>query len=308
MFSGASNFVEGVDRAFVFIFSVAFLFIIGITAFMIWSVIHFNRKKGKPARQFDGSNTLEIIWTLVPLVIVIIMFQIGWKGFAPMRKPPKGALEITAIGRMWEWEFDYGNNIRAKDLVVPVNKPVLLHLFSEDVNHSLFIPAFRVKEDVIPGYNNYLWFIPTVEGEYEVLCTEYCGLLHSGMLAKAKVVDSLAYEEWFAEAKTASIVPVHEGFTLLQATGCLACHSVEGKKLVGPAFNNFFGSERRIIENGETLTITADEEYLKKSVYEPDVQIVEGYSKGLMKSYTDLLKDEDLAIISDYLKTLAGQQ
>lgn len=309
MFSGASNFVEGVDRAFVFIFSVAFIFIIGITIFMIWSVIRFNRKKGKPAKHFDGSVTLEIAWTIVTLIIVIIMFQIGWSGFTPMRNPPKDALTITAIGRMWEWEFDYGDGMKSKDLVVPVNKPVLLNLRSEDVNHSLFIPAFRVKEDVIPGYNNFLWFIPELEGEYEILCTEYCGLLHSGMLAKAKVVGQGTYDTWFSELRTIADKPVPEGFLLLQSTGCLACHSIDGKQLVGPTFRNFFGQKRVVNEGNTTITITADEEYFKNSVFEPEKQIVSGFPKGIMKSYTGLLTEEDLTILTDYIKTLvSGQQ
>jgi cytochrome c oxidase subunit 2 len=304
MYSGASNFAEGVDKAFIFIFSVAFLFIIAITAFMIWSVIKFNRKKGLPAKQFEGSIKLELLWTIVPLIIVVIMFQIGWKGFAPMRKPPQDAMVITAIGRMWEWEFDYGNNMKSRDLVVPVNKPVRLNLVSEDVNHSLFIPAFRVKEDVIPGYNNFLWFIPTIEGEYEVLCTEYCGLLHSGMLAKAKVVDQEKYELWFSELETIANKPLPEGFLLLQSTGCLACHSIDGKNLVGPSFKGLFGSKRNVVENGNTLELTADEAYFRSSVYDPDRQLVSGFQKGLMKSYTELLSEENLQIIIDYIKTL----
>jgi cytochrome c oxidase subunit II len=305
MFSGASNFAEGVDKAFVFIFSIAFFFILGITIFMIYTVIRFNRKKGNPARQFDGSITLELIWTIVPLAIVLAMFFIGLKGFTPMRKPPKDAMVITAIGRMWEWEFDYGNNMKSRDLVIPINKPVRLNLHSEDVNHSLFIPGFRVKEDVIPGYNNFLWFIPTIEGEYEILCTEYCGLLHSGMLAKAKVVKQDVYEQWFSELNATANKPLPEGFLMLQSTGCLACHSIDGTKLVGPTFKGLFGIERNVSEGNNSITITADEIYIKKSIYEPDSQIVTGFSKGLMKSYRELLTEENLKLITEYIKTLA---
>ena len=308
MLSEASNFAGVVDNAFIFIFSVAIFFITGITAFMIYSVIKFNRKKGIPARQFEGSNTLEIIWTAVPLILVMIMFFVGWRGFAPMRKPPKDALVITAIGRMWEWEFDYGNNMKSRDLVVPINKPVRLNLHSEDVNHSLFIPAFRVKEDVIPGYNNFLWFIPTIEGEYEVLCTEYCGLLHSGMLAKAKVVDPAVYEKWYAELKTTTDIPQPEGFILLQSTGCLACHSIDGNKLVGPSFKGLYGSQRTVTEGNSEINVTVDDAYIVRSIYDPDIQIVSGYQKGLMKSYRDLLTEENLRTITEYIKTLEADK
>ena len=114
MFSGASNLADGVDRAFVFIFAIAFIFIIGITAFMIWTVIKYNRKKNKPAKQFTGSTKLEIIWTVIPTILVLLMFYFGWVGFAPMRQVPEDAMTVKAIGSMWEWEFDYGDGKVAK--------------------------------------------------------------------------------------------------------------------------------------------------------------------------------------------------
>lgn len=304
MFSGASNLAEGVDKAFAVIFSVAAFFIIGITAFIIYTVIHFSRSKGKPARQFTGSVTAEIIWTVVPLIIVMILFYYGWSGFAPMRKVPADAMKITAIGRMWSWEFDYGNGMKTKDLFLPVNKPVRIDLKSEDVNHSLFIPAFRVKEDVIPGYDNYLWFIPTVTGEYEILCTEYCGLLHSSMLAKAKVMEQADYDTWFSAFKAEAVKPEDAGYLLIRNTGCIACHSIDGSKLVGPSFKGLYGSERSVTKNGNQVNVTADETYISNAILNPDDEIVAGFNKGLMKSYRDLLKDEEIKIITDYLKTL----
>jgi len=308
MFTGASNLAEGVDKAFIFIYSIAFIFIVGITAFMIWTVIHFSRKKGKAPQQFTGSVTLEIIWTVIPLIIVMIMFYIGWSGFAPMRKPPEDAMVVQAIGRMWEWEFDYGNGIKSPDLVLPVNKSVRINLKSEDVNHSLFIPAFRVKEDVIPGYNSYLWFIPTIVGEYEILCTEYCGLLHSSMLAKAKVMEQADYDKWFNEFKAQAVVPEPDGYLLLRNTGCIACHSVDGSKLVGPSFKGIFGSERAVMEGTNQITVKADEKYIRNSIYDPDSQVVSGYAKGLMKSYKELLKEEDIKTITEYMKSLSVEK
>jgi cytochrome c oxidase subunit II len=307
MFSGASNLVEGVDKAFAFIFSIAIFFIVGITAFMIWTVIKFNRKKGIPARQFSGSNFLEVIWTGVPLVIVLVMFYVGWVGFAPMRKPPKDAMTVTAIGRMWEWEFDYGNGMKTRELVLPVGKPVKIDLRSEDVNHSFFIPAFRVKEDVIPGYENFLWFIPNTVGNYEILCTEYCGLLHSAMLSTAKIVEQSEYDKWFEELKKTGVQPDPPGLILLRNTGCLACHSTDGSKLVGPTFNNLFGSERTVVEAGQEKTLIADSAYVHRSVYDPDSEVVKGFSKSLMKSYKGTLDEKDLDLIIDYLKTLTGK-
>ncbi|MFB6319293.1 cytochrome c oxidase subunit II [Saccharicrinis sp. FJH54] len=306
MFSGASNLAEGVDRTFIFIFSVAFLFIIGITIFMIYTVIHFNRKKNKPARQFTGNVKLEIIWTVIPLILVLIMFYYGWKGFAPMRKVPKGAMEITAVGRMWEWEFDYGDGKKSKDLVVPVDKPVKLNLVSEDVNHSLFIPAFRVKEDVVPGYNNYLWFTPTYIGSYDVLCAEYCGLLHSNMLAKAKVVSQDEYDSWFSNlAAVDTSKAENNGLTILKNNGCLACHSLDGSKLVGPSFKGLYGHDAVVITDQGEQTVKALEDYIRTSIYEPNKEIVKGYNKGLMQSYKDIISEDEVTQITEYLKTIA---
>jgi cytochrome c oxidase subunit 2 len=304
MFNGASNLAEGVDRAFAFIFLIAFIFIIGITAFMIYTLIKYNRKKNKPAKQFSGSVKLEVIWTAVPTILVLLMFYYGWVGFAPMRNVPDDAMVINAIGRMWEWEFDYGDGKLSKELVIPVNKPVRLNLISEDVNHSLFIPAFRVKEDVVPGYNNYLWFTPYYIGDYEILCTEYCGLLHSSMTSKTRVVDSTDFATWFAELEATGNIPEAPGLTLLKNTGCLACHSQDGSKLVGPSFKGVFGTEQIVITSGEERTISVDEEYLKLSITDPEADLVKGYAKGLMQSYKNTLTEEEIKLMIDYIKTI----
>ena len=305
MFNGASNLAEGVDKAFLFIFIIAFIFIVGITAFMIWTVIHFSRKKGKEAQQFEGSMKLEVLWTVVPLILVMLMFWIGWKGFAPMRKVPADAMVITAIGRMWEWEFIYSDSLKSRELVLPINKPVKLELVSEDVNHSLFIPAFRVKEDVIPGYDNYLWFTPNYIGDYEILCTEYCGLLHSAMVSKTRILEQEEFDAWYAELITASFVPEPEGLKLLRGTGCLACHSLDGAKLVGPSFAGLYGSVRTVNEGGTQKTVTADDEYIISSIYDPNKEIAEGYARNLMQSYRELLTLEQIAVMTEYLKTLS---
>jgi cytochrome c oxidase subunit 2 len=268
-------------------------------------VIHFNRKKGKEARQFTGSMKLEILWTVVPLVLVMLMFWVGWKAFAPMRKVPADAMVIKAIGRMWEWEFIYGDSLKSKELVLPINKPVKLELISEDVNHSLFIPAFRVKEDVVPGYDNYLWFTPNYIGDYEILCTEYCGLLHSAMTSKTRIVEQEEFDRWYEELTAAAFIPEPEGLKLLRNTGCLACHSLDASKLVGPSFAGLYGSQRTVISGNTETTVTADDAYITSSIYNPNDVIVAGYGKNLMQSYSELLSEADIAVITGYLKTLS---
>jgi len=304
MFSEASNVSAGVDKVFAFIIIVSLFFLIGITAFMIYMLIHFSRKKGLKPMQFSDNLKLEIIWTAIPIVLVLFMFYYGWIAFAPMRMAPANAMKITAIGKKWEWAFDYGNGLASKELVIPVNKAVRLDLKSEDVSHSLFIPAFRVKEDVIPGYNNYLWFIPQYVGSYEIMCTQYCGLLHSNMLSKVKVLEQADFDNWYAELEKASKVPEAEGLIVLRKTGCLACHTIDGTKLAGPTFKGLFGSERTVVVKNKEIKRTADDAYIVNSVYNPDAEIETGYNKGLMKSYTGILKEDDLKKIQEYLKTL----
>lgn len=304
MFGGASNLAEGVDKAFIFIFAVSFFFIIAITAFMIFTVVKFRRSKGHKAKQFTGSVKLEILWTVIPFIIVMVMFYLGWIGFDKMRKVPENAMTVKAIGRMWTWEFDYGNGKLSKELVVPINTPVKLELISEDVNHSLFIPAFRVKEDVVPGYDNYLWFTPTYLGEYDLLCTEFCGTLHWDMVTKTKVIEKSEFDNWLQNLEATGDIPDPAGLIVLKANACLACHSLDGSKLVGPTFIGLFGSERIIDAKGGKKTVTADFDYIKRAIYEPDEEIVDGFGKGLMQSYTDVVKEEDINAIVDYLKTL----
>ena len=308
MFSGASNLAEGVDRAFIFIFATAFIFLIGIVALIIYILIHFSRKKNKNPQQFSGNTKLEIIWTVVPLILVLIMFYYGWVGFSPMRKVPADAMQIKAIGKMWEWNFDYGNGKVSKELVLPLNRNVKMNLFSPDVNHSLFIPAFRVKEDVIPGYNNYLWFRPISKGTFDIFCTEYCGLAHSGMTAKVVVVDSLEFKKWLADLKVTGTGPEHPGLAIIKANACLTCHSLDGTKIIGPSLKGIYGTKRTVVTNNTEREVVADDEYIKRSILDPNADVVKGFNKGLMQSYKETLKAEDIDKIVDYFKTSGGQK
>lgn len=307
-FSGASNLAAAVDRAFIFIFSISFIFLIGISALMIYILIHFSRKKGKVPMQFTGNTKLEIVWTVIPVIIVLVMFYYGTIAFTPMREVPEDAMQIKVIGKMWVWNFDYGNGKMSKELVVPYNRNVRLNLFSEDVNHSLFIPAFRVKEDVIPGYNNYLWFRPIVKGEYDIYCTDYCGLAHSGMVSKVIVMDSLEYEKWFADLKATGEIPDHPGLIVMRANGCLTCHSLDGSKIIGPTFKGLYGTKRTVITDQGEKQVDAFDDYIKRSVVEPNAEVVKGFNKGLMQSYATVIKGEDLDKIVDYLKTIGEQK
>jgi len=304
MYSGASNFVEGVDKAFMLIMGISIFFLIGITIVMIIFLFKYSRKKNKKPSTNDGSIKLEIIWTAIPLVLVMLMFYYGWVGYAPMRKVPDDAMLVKVTGKMWQWIFEYENGKTSLDLVIPINKPVRLDLYSPDVNHSLFIPAFRVKEDVVPGYDNYLWFTPYYIGDYEILCAEYCGLMHSYMTAKAKVVSQEEFDAWIADFNPEEKQPDHPGLLVINANACTACHSLDGTRLVGSSFKDLWEAKKIVLVGGKEKEITVNEEYIKKSIYDPDAEIVQGFNKGLMRSYTGVISEEDANKIVEYLKTL----
>jgi cytochrome c oxidase subunit 2 len=304
MFSNASNFVQGVDKVFLIILGISFFFMIAITATMIYFTIKYNRKKNIPAVQVKDNIWLEVAWTGIPLLLTLLMFYYGYAAYLPMRQPPKDAMVIATTAKMWKWSFEYPGNKQSDTLYVPVNKPIKLTLKSLDVIHGMFIPGFRIKQDVVPGRPNFVWFIPQELGEYNIMCSAYCGVLHSGMLAIIKVVPEKDFNTWLESLSANTATTVNPGLDILQNNGCVACHSVDGTKIVGPTFKALYGSTIDVETEGKSHKVVADDQYLKTSITDPDKDIVVGYSKGLMKSYKSTIKDEDMTKIIAYLKTL----
>jgi cytochrome c oxidase subunit 2 len=306
--TNASNFVTGVDKAFLIILGISFIFLIGLTLVMLYFIFKYNRKKNPQATQIKGSTKLEIIWTVIPTLLVLIMFYYGWAGWLPMKNPPKDAFNIQVTGRMWNFTFDYENGKKTDTLFVPMNKAVKLNLRSLDVIHSLYIPAFRVKEDVVPGRDKFIWFIPQREGIYELFCTEYCGLSHSYMYNWVKVMPEEKFNSWYIDTtkQVAAVIdsPTANGQRIMKNIGCFACHSIDGSKLVGPSFKGIYGHTATVITGGTEREVMVDDEYIKRSIYEPNADVVKGFNKGLMVSYTGQLSDDDIAQITEYLKTL----
>lgn len=301
MFQGASNFAKGVDSVFFFIFAISFFFLIGLTVVMIWFMIRYNRKKHPKAEQIKDNMKLEVTWTIIPLILVMLMFYYGYIVFKPMRQVPEDAMVVKVTGMMWSWSFEYSNGKVTDELVLPVNKPVKLNLYSPDVIHSLYIPAFRIKEDMVPGTDNYMWFIPTIEGEYDILCAEYCGLRHSFMEAKTKIVKEEEFQKWIAQPTP--VTPKDKGLALLKNNACISCHSLDGSKLVGPTFKDLYGTERIVIENGVEKTVVADSLYIKRAILEPDKEVVKGFNPGMMRAYNAVITDEDIKSIVAYFES-----
>lgn len=305
----ASNFVKGVDTAFLVILGISFFFLIFLTVLMLVFMYKYNRKRNPNATQIEGSTKLEIVWTVIPLLLTLLMFYYGWAGYKPMTKVPDDAMEITVYGRMWNFMFEYENGKRTDTLYLPKDKPVKLNLVAMDVLHSLYIPAFRVKQDMVPGKeNNFMWFEPQKEGTYELFCAEYCGLQHSYMYSYVKVIEDTAFQTWMTDTTLVAAAelesPTATGRRIMQNIGCFACHSIDGTKLVGPSFKGIWGATHTVTTGSEKRDVVVDEEYIRSSIYDPNADVVDGFNKGLMLSYEGQLSEEDIDNIIEYLKTL----
>ncbi len=307
MFSNASNFVHGVDKAFLIILGISLFFLILLTTLMIVFIIKYNRKKNVKAVQIKDSGWLEFTWTTIPMLLVLFMFYVGWEGFLPMRQAPKDAMVVKAIGRMWKWTFEYAGNKQSDTLVLPINKAVKIDLVSKDVIHGFFVPAFRIKEDVVPGKNNYTWFIPGEMGDFDLLCSAYCGVSHSYMSAIIRIVPEEKFNKWLAVLPVKQQDDNNQGYKIVESNGCLGCHSIDGSKIVGPTFKGLYGSTVDVTTDGTSHKVTVDDQYIQTSIFDPNKDIVDGFAPGIMKSYRGIIKEKDIAKINDFLKSLKAK-
>ena len=192
--------VVGIDRAFWYIFIVSAVLLTGITLVMIYFVIRYRRSRNPQPADIRGSWKLELLWTIIPTIIALSMFMVGWKSYTGLRTVPAGSVQIQVLAQMFTWIFVYGNDKESENLlVVPEHTPIKLNIESLDVIHSFYLPAFRVKVDAVKKFPTYVWFRTQEPGEFDIMCTEYCGLDHSKMLAKLKVVSRKDYDAWLAQ-------------------------------------------------------------------------------------------------------------
>lgn len=305
-----SNFVNQVDAAFIFILAISFFFLFAITGVMIYFVIRYRRTKNPESTHIEGNNTLEIIWTAIPAILVLLMFYYGWAGWEKQEEPPADAMKVKSIARMWSFSYEYANGRMTDTLYVPLGRPVQLDLIALDVIHSYYIPAFRLKKDMVPGRQMIMWFNAGQVGEYQAYCAEYCGLNHSYMLSTVKVIPANDFDRWYNDTTSvvaqSTVVDARTGGAgLVKKLGCVACHSADGVNLVGPTFKGLYGSTRKVKGKGGEQTITVDDAYLTESVLDPAAKVVDGYSSGVMLSYKDQLKEGDMEQILAYLKSLS---
>ncbi|WP_282037295.1 cytochrome c oxidase subunit II [Saccharicrinis aurantiacus] len=302
--NNASNFVSEVDSAFVFIFGISLFFLFAITIVMVYYVFRYRKSKNPKATHIEGNHKLEIIWTVIPTILVVIMFYYGWAGWKSQREVPEDAMTIKSIARMWSFGFEYENGVTTDTLYVPIHQPINLDLVAVDVLHSIYIPAFRIKQDMVPGKPDFIWFESGKIGEYEIFCAEYCGLRHSLMKTAVKVLSQEDYDAWYKGSSQTAEGAGAEGKALFQKFGCFACHSIDGSKLVGPSLKGIFNNKRMVIKDGEEIELVADAEYIKRSIYEPNADVVKDFVPGMMVSYKAMIKDEEVDQLIEYFKTL----
>ncbi len=302
----ASTFAAEIDPLYDFLLWLSAISAAGIFLAMLYFVVKYRAKSREENVVGDDSNhhntTLEIVWSVIPLLICVGIFVWGFKGFVELRTPPKDTLEIHAQGQKWKWLFTYPNGHVDSDLHVPVGKDVRVIIQSVDVLHSLYIPAFRTKMDAVPGRYTDLWFHATKEGDYPVFCAEYCGTAHSDMLAHAIVHEPGGYEKWMQKIveEQENMPPVELGEMLYSQQGCKTCHSIDGTPLVGPTWKGLFGKERKFADGTSAV---ADEQYIKDSLNNPSGQIVEGFAPS-MPTYQGKLNDKQQNGLVEYIKSL----
>lgn len=288
------DYVREIKDANLFILIVSIILLLGISLFMVYCLIRFSRKNNPTPSQTEGHLGLEILWTVLPTILVMIMFYWGLIGFQSMRSVPKDAMVVKVYGKQWSWLFVYENGIKSPELVVPVGKPVKCLIYSEDVLHSLYIPQYLVKEDAVPGMENYLWFYPDKEGVFDIFCAEYCGEHHSYMLTKLVIKSQEDYDSWFKNAGKL------DGRQLVKTLGCIACHHVDSdQKLVGPGFKGLWGKQEVVITGGKERTITINEEYLRTSILDPMKDIVKDFPAAMT---AQKVNEEEIKAIIEFLK------
>ncbi|GAB4523360.1 MAG: hypothetical protein Fur0018_06090 [Anaerolineales bacterium] len=283
---------------------ISFLFAL-VVGFMLYSMIFFRRQKGdeSDAEYIEGNDALEITWTILPLITVLAFAAIGARTLKDITRVQPGEMEIKVTGQQWSWRFEYPDGTVSDQLVLPVDQPVLLTLESVDVLHSFWVPEFRVKQDVVPGFKQELRITPTRMGDYKVRCAEICGQRHAYMLADVHVISQAAYEAWLqAQAGGAGGEdPAARGQQLAQQYGCLGCHSVDGNPGVGPTWKGLFGEDVKLADGSD---VDADEAYLHESIVDPGAKIVEGFTNVMPPTFGDQLSEDQISDIIAFIQSL----
>jgi cytochrome c oxidase subunit II len=299
----ASTMAGRVDALYFFLLAISAFFSLLIAGLIIFYAVKYRRRDPNSV----GSNAhsgmaLEITWTVVPFLIAMVIFVWGANVYVAIASPPPDTLNVYVVGKQWMWKFQHLDGQREiNELHVPVGRPVKLIMTSEDVIHDVFVPAFRVKADVLPGRYTNIWFEPTKPGRYHLFCAEYCGTRHSGMTGEVIVMEPAEYQTWLsggaAEGSLASA-----GQKLFSDLACNTCHRPDAQGR-GPVLDGLFGKTVKL-QNGDT--VTADEAYVRESILQPSAKITAGF-QPIMPTFQGLVSEEQLLELIEYVKSLKAQ-
>ncbi len=305
----ASTFAGPVDLLYVVLILLSVAFAVPVICLLLYFSIKYRRSADVDRAKPFVSTKLEVAWIIVPFLLAMGAFAWSAILYFNMYRPPANTLELTAVGKQWMWYFQHPDGPREiNELHVPVGQPVEMTMISQDVIHSFYVPAFRVKMDVLPGRYTTAWFEPTQTGEYHLFCAEYCGAQHAAMIGRVVVMEPRQYEEWLsgsriAGAPEAAGVEEATGEQLFQQLGCAGCHITDGTG-PGPSLEGIFGEPVRL-EDGST--VTADENYIRESILSPNARIVEGY-EPIMPSYQGQVTEEQILLLIEYIQSLQTDQ
>ena len=300
-----SEIATRVDNLYGFLVATSFISCAILIGGMVYFAIKYKRKSDNDKVAYITHDTrLEVLWSVIPLIIFLVVFAWGWVIYHDMRKMPENALEIHVTGRQWAWMTEYKNGVKSPNIVVPVGRDVKIVLSAEDVLHSLYIPSFRIKQDAVPGRYTALWFNANKLGEFHVFCTEFCGTSHSGMITKLKVVTQEEFDKWLIEESEVATLPMAQrGAKVFQTRACASCHNVDNAAVkIGPSLLNQYGAEREF-EGGEKVAM--DDNYLRESILNSNAKIVKGFGpRSAMPAYQGQLSEAELTALIEYIKTL----
>jgi cytochrome c oxidase subunit 2 len=295
----ASTGAGGVDALYIFLVMLSALMSATIFTLILVFATRYRRRRGVEAQPIEGSTPLEITWSVIPLCIFMVIFVWGAVIYFKERTPPRGATEVYVVAKQWMWKLQHEEGPREiNELHVPVGRDVKMILTSQDVIHSFYVPAFRIKQDVLPGRYTTLWFHPTRPGTYHLFCAEYCGTQHSGMIGQVVVLDPAQYQTWLSGGGASGSL-ASDGHNLFLQLGCSTCHrsDTQGR---GPDLTGLFGKKVQL-EDGRT--IVADENYIRESILTPAAKVVSGF-KPIMPVFQGLVSEEQLTALVAYVKSL----
>jgi len=302
---GVSTFAQTIDETFIIVTVITLLLFVVTIGSMLYFVYKYNSKKvpKEDAKNIKHYTPIEIAWTVIPTILMMIVFYYGLESLKVQRTMPsdKTTQEINVLAQRWFWTFEYENGKKTNELTVPVNTNIKLTMTApkEDVLHSFYVPAFRVKEDVLPAVETQTWFNATKIGVYDIQCAEYCGTRHSYMRSSVNVVSKEDYQNFLSPKEE---VVEKTALELFNSYGCVGCHSLENMVLVGPSFKDIYNKEVTLLTNGEKRVIKRDELYLKNSILNPKQDVVEGFSPQLMPSFKNVINEKELETIINYFK------